>query len=51
MKRLVFTLFFFLMVGKVFGQYQGECRSSHYDYNINDYVCDEYYYYDTHDVY
>jgi len=50
MKQLVFTLFFFLAIGKVFGQYQSdECISGHYDENWNR-ICDQYQYYDAHDV-
>jgi len=50
MKQIIFTLFFFLVVGNVFGQYQGDdCRSGHWDETGN-WVCDEYQYYDAHDV-
>jgi len=48
MKQLVFTLLFSLAIGNVLAQYQGtDCQ--HWDSNNNG-LCDEYYYYDAHDV-
>ena len=50
MKQLVFTLFFSLAIGNVFAQYQGnDCCKGHTDETGN-WICDEYYYYDAHDV-